>query len=149
DGYKAAVETEEGFPDWLGIDLGDGTNQVFAGEDNLYRRTAVREGCIGVYYTYYDFGFGGSVDESYFAGVPFSEVENFLTDEGKEIFEAYSSARTEPVNVIEYKGKRYFETMRRLPDEADLNDPKDAEFIWYFKDIYSGGNISVLTLGER
>lgn len=32
-----------------------------------------------------------------------------------------------------------------MSDEADENNPKDAEFIWYFKDLYSGGNISVLT----
>lgn len=137
DGYKAAMETEEGLPDWLNVDLGDGTKTSFTGEENLYQRTAVRDGCIGVYYAYYDFGFGGRDDESYFAGVPFSEVENFLTDEGKEIFDAYSSARTEPVNVIEYKGKRYFETMRCLPAEADENNPKDAEFIWYFKTVDS------------
>lgn len=133
DGYKAAMETEEGLPDWLSVDLGDGTRPAFSGGENLYQRAAVRDGCIGVYYAYYDFGFGGGDDESYFAGVPFSEAEKFLTDEGKEIFEAYGSARTEPVNVIEYKGKRWFETMRQLPAEADENDPKDAEFIWYFK----------------
>lgn len=136
DGYKAALETEEGLPDWLSVDLGDGTNRVFTGEENLYQRAAVRDGCIGVYYAYYDFGFGGnSDDESYFAGIPMSEAEQYLTDEGKELFEAYSSARTEPVNVIEYKGKRYFDTMRTLPDIADRDDPKDAEFIWYFKSL--------------
>ncbi|MDE6710145.1 MAG: hypothetical protein K2J76_06630, partial [Oscillospiraceae bacterium] len=71
--------------------------------------------------------------ESFFAGIPFSEAEKFLTDEGREIFASYSSAKTEPVNVIEYKGKRYFETMKILPDAADRDNPKDAEFIWYFK----------------
>lgn len=146
DDYKAALEDETGLPDWLSVDLGDGTEQVFTGKENLYQRTAVRDGCIGVYYAYYDFGFGGNRDdESYFAGIPMSEAEQYLTDEGKEIFEAYSSAKTEPVNVIEYKGKRYFDSMTVLPDIADRNDPKDAEFIWYFKDLYSGGNISVLT----
>lgn len=136
DGYKAALETEEGLPDWLSVDLGDGTNRVFTGEENLYQRAAVRDGCIGVYYAYYDFGFGGnSDDESYFAGIPMSEAERHLTDEGKELFEAYSSARTEPVNVIEYKGKRYFDSMTALPDIADRDDPKDAEFIWYFKSV--------------
>lgn len=133
DGYKAAVVEGEGFPDWLNIDLGDGTEQVFTGNDNLYQRTAVRDGCLGVYYAYYDFGFGGGDEESFFAGIPFSEAEKFLTDEGREIFTLYSSAKTEPVNVIEYKGKRYFETMRRLPEIADRDNPKDAEFIWYFK----------------
>lgn len=133
DGYKAAVENGEGFPDWLRIDLGDGTEQIFHGGDNLYQRTAVRDGCLGVYCAYYDFGFGSGDDECYFAGIPFDEAEKFLTDEGKEIFSAYSSAKTEPVNVIEYKGKRYFENMKVLPEIADRDDPKDAEFIWYFK----------------
>lgn len=133
DGYKSAVMDGEGLPDWLDVDLGDGTEQVFTGNDNLYQRTAVRDGCLGVYYTLYDFGFGSGDEESFFAGIPFSEAEKFLTDEGREIFTAYSSARTEPVNVIEYKGKRYFETMRRLPEIADNDNPKDAEFIWYFK----------------
>lgn len=132
DGYKAAMDGE-GLPDWLNVDLGDGAKQVFTGNDNLYQRTAVRDGCLGVYYTLYDFGFGGGDEESFFAGIPFSEAEQFLTDEGREIFVAYSSARTEPVNVIEYKGKRYFETMRTLPEIADKDNPKDAEFIWYFK----------------
>ena len=132
DGYKAALNGE-GLPDWLNVDLGDGTKQVFTREDNLYQRTAVRDGCLGVYYTYYDFGFGGSDDECFFAGITFSEAEKFLTDEGVEIFASYSSAKTEPANVIEYKGKRYFETMRRLPEIADEDNPKDAEFIWYFK----------------
>lgn len=131
DGYKAAMDGE-GLPDWLNVDLGDGTKQVFMG-DNLYQRTAVRDGCLGVYYTLYDFGFGGGDEESYFAGIPFSEAEKFLTDEGREIFASYSSAKTEPVNVIEYKGKRYFETMKILPEIADEDNPKDAEFIWYFK----------------
>ena len=131
DGYKAAMDGE-GLPDWLNVDLGDGTKQAFMG-DNLYQRTAVRDGCLGVYYTLYDFGFGGGDEESYFAGIPFSEAEKFLTDEGREIFASYSSAKTEPVNVIEYKGKRYFETMKILPDAADKDNPKDAEFIWYFK----------------
>ena len=132
DGYKAAVADSEGLPDWLNVDLGDGTKQAFMG-DNLYQRTAVRDGCLGVYYAYYDFGFGGGDEESYFAGIPFSEAEKFLTDEGREIFASYSSAKTEPVDVIEYKGKRYFETMKILPEIADENNPKDAEFIWYFK----------------
>ena len=132
DGYKAAVADSEGLPDWLNVDLGDGTKQVFMG-DNLYQRTAVRDGCLGVYYTLYDFGFGGGDEESYFAGIPFSEAEKFLTDEGREIFASYRSAKTEPVNVIEYKGKRYFETMKILPEIADEDNPKDAEFIWYFK----------------
>ena len=132
DGYKAAVVDSEGLPDWLNVDLGDGTKQVFMG-DNLYQRTAVRDGCLGVYYAYYDFGFGGDDEESYFAGIPFSEAEKFLTDEGREIFASYSSAKTEPVDVIEYKGKRYFETMKILPEIADEDNPKDAEFIWYFK----------------
>lgn len=132
DGYKAAMDGE-GLPDWLNVDLGDGTKQVFTREDNLYQRTAVCDGCLGVYYTLYDFGFGGGDEESFFAGIPFSEAEKFLTDEGREIFASYSSAKTEPVNVIEYKGKRYFETMRILPDAADKDNPKDAEFVWYFK----------------
>ena len=131
DGYKAALNGE-GLPDWLNVDLGDGTKQAFMG-DNLYQRTAVRDGCLGVYYTLYDFGFGGGDEESYFAGIPFSEAEKFLTDEGREIFASYSSAKTEPVDVIEYKGKRYFETMKILPEIADEDNPKDAEFIWYFK----------------
>ncbi|MDE7288435.1 MAG: hypothetical protein K2N71_02885 [Oscillospiraceae bacterium] len=132
DDYKAAVVDGEGLPDWLNVDLGDGTEQVFMG-DNLYQRTAVRDGCLGVYYTLYDFGFGSGDEESFFAGIPFSEAEKFLTDEGREIFASYSSAKTEPVNVIEYKGKRYFENMKILPDSADRDNPKDAEFIWYFK----------------
>ncbi|MBD5141229.1 MAG: hypothetical protein HDT25_07445 [Ruminococcus sp.] len=132
DGYKAAVVDSEGLPDWLNVDLGDGTKQVFMG-DNLYQRTAVRDGCLGVYYVLYDFGFGGGDEESFFAGIPFSEAEKFLTDEGREIFASYSSAKTEPVDVIEYKGKRYFETMKILPEIADEDNPKDAEFIWYFK----------------
>ena len=133
DGYKAALENGEGLPDWLRIDLGDGTEQIFHGGDNLYQRTAVRDGCLGVYCAYYDFGFGSEEDECYFAGIPFDEAEKFLTDEGKEIFSAYSSAETEPVNVIEYKRKRYFENMKVLPEIADRDDPKDAEFIWFFK----------------
>lgn len=133
DGYKAAVENGEGFPDWLKIDFGDGTEQIFHGGDTLYQRTAVRDGCLGFYCSYYDFGFGSGEDECYFAGIPFDEAEKFLTDEGKEIFSAYSSAKTEPVNVIEYKGKRYFENMKVLPEIADRDNPKDAEFIWYFK----------------
>lgn len=133
DGYKAAVADGEGLPDWFNVDLGDGTKQVFTREDDLYQRTAVRDGCLGVYYTLYDFGFGGGDEESFFAGIPFSEAEKFLTDEGGGIFTAYSSAKTEPVNVIEYKGKRYFDTMRRLPEIADEDNPKDTEFVWYFK----------------
>ncbi|MDE6594875.1 MAG: hypothetical protein K2K44_02550 [Oscillospiraceae bacterium] len=132
DGYKSAIVDGEGLPDWLGVDLGDGTEQVFMG-DNLYQRTAVRDGCLGVYYTLYDFGFGSGDEESFFAGIPFSEAENFFTDEGREIFDSYSSVKTEPVDVIEYKGKRYFENMRTLPEIADKDNPKDAEFIWYFK----------------
>lgn len=64
-----------------------------------------------------------------------SEAENFLTDEGKELFKAYSSAKTAPANVIEYKGKRYFDNMLTLPIIADRDNPKDAEFIWYFKNL--------------
>lgn len=135
DGYRAAVEDGEGLPDWFRVELGDGTAQEFSGEEDLYQRAAVRDGCIGAYYAYYDFGFGGGDEESYFAGIPMSEAEQYLTDEGKELFKAYSSAKTAPANVIEYKGKRYFDNMLTLPIIADRDNPKDAEFIWYFKNL--------------
>lgn len=134
EGYKAAVESGEGLPDWLTIDFGDGTSEVFTGE-NLYQRAAVRDGCIGFYCTYLDFGFGES--DCFFIGIPYSEADRYLTDEGREIFANYGSAKTEPVNVIERTGKRYFENMHVLPDTADVNNPKDAEFIWYFKSVDS------------
>lgn len=41
--------------------------------------------------------------------VPISNVAPYLTEEGRKLFEGFASAKSEPVNIIEKNGEKYFD----------------------------------------
>lgn len=133
-------ETTENFNEYFDYDFfeidydKDGKRRLVS-EDMLMKRAAVRDGCIGFYYTLYDFGVGRSDMEGYFAGIPLDEAKQYFTDYGKEIFAGYTSAKTEPAKVIEYKGERYFDTAHFISDIVDKENMTegDREFVSLFE----------------
>lgn len=121
--------------DFFEIDCDKDGKRRLAGEDMLAERFAVRDGCIGFYYTYHDFGAGTDI-EGNFAGIPLDEGLQYLTDEGKEIFAGYASAWTEPAKVIEYKGERFFDVEMWVPHgvvEKESMTEGDREFVKLFE----------------
>lgn len=104
-------------------------------DDVLFKddRIIAMDGCIG-------FILEPSESGSYADGVrfwrfPASEFIPYMNDKGKELFEGYVSAETEPPNVVEYKGKRYFDNTEWIPyifDRENLTE-YDREFISMFE----------------
>lgn len=41
--------------------------------------------------------------------VPISDVLQYFTEEGRKLFEGFASAKSEPVNIIEENGEKYFD----------------------------------------
>lgn len=113
----------------------DKENYLIA-NNSVYERIAVRDGCIGFYFTLEDTGIGRSDTETYFAGVPLEEAIPYLNDEGKALLDGYRSAESEPANIVEYKGEKYFDTVKYIPDVVDTDNITyaDMEFISLFND---------------
>lgn len=104
-------------------------------DDVLFKddRIIAMDGCIG-------FILEPSESGSYADGVrfwrfPASEFIPYMNDKGKVLFDGYVSAETEPPNVVEYKGKRYFDNTEWIPyifDRENLTE-YDREFISMFE----------------
>ena len=104
-------------------------------DDVLFKdeRIIAMDGCIG-------FILGPSESGSYADGVrfwrlPASEFVPYMNKKGKALFEGYISAETTAPNVIEYKGKRWFDNVEWIPnivDRENLTD-YDREFILMFE----------------
>lgn len=73
------------------------------------REITVRNGCLS--YCTVPYGFGGSfADGMKFMEVAAEDIYPYLNEKGRSLFEGYQSAESEPVNIIEENGKKYFDT---------------------------------------
>lgn len=72
-------------------------------------RVIIRDGCVCIYLAPYEYG--NHADGIRRADAPISDILPFLNEEGRSLLEGYVSAESEPANVIEYKGKRYFDNI--------------------------------------
>ena len=126
-GERSAVEMQDIFA--LGLREDD---VLFKDE-----RIIAMDGCIG-------FILGPSESGSYADGVrfwrlPASEFVPYMNEKGKALFEGYISAETTAPNVIEYKGKRWFDNVEWIPeivDRKNLTD-YDREFILMFENAWN------------
>lgn len=138
DGYGKAMGEDIKVHEYFSADFGDGEDGYLIGNHTPYERISVKNGCVGFYYTFDDFGIAVTDSDTgvYWAGIPFDEAARYLTDRGKELFAGYLSAESVPANVIEYKGGRYFDTLTYIPDILDEGDitEGDRDFISLFKD---------------
>ena len=109
------------------------------GSENAYftdDRISVRDGCIGFYLAPNDEGdaFGSGVK---FRHLPAEDFIPYLNEKGKSLFEGYVSATSVPANVIEYRGRKYFDTMEWIPDFIDKDNLSDSdrEYISLFNNL--------------
>lgn len=108
-------ETLTGFDEYFDYDFflippDEDGRQRLLNKDMLRERFAVRDGCIGFYYTLHDFGVGRIDTEGYFAGIPLDEGLQYLNEYGRSLFAGYASAKSEPANIIEENGEKHFDT---------------------------------------
>lgn len=103
--------------------------------DTFYtdEKIAAMDGCIGFFLQPYESG--SFADGVRFWRLPASEFIPYMNDEGKSLFEGYISAETGAPNVVEYKGRRWFDNTEWVPyvfDRDALTD-YDREFILMFE----------------
>ncbi|MDE6710114.1 MAG: DUF4163 domain-containing protein, partial [Oscillospiraceae bacterium] len=72
-------------------------------------RIIIKDGCLSFYLSPYQYG-------SYADGIrrvdlPINDILPYLNEAGKSLFDGCVSAESEPANVIEYRGKRYFDNI--------------------------------------
>ena len=113
---------EDYFQEWLeeGAEIGEAyvqseedrmdfyNGRVFLDYNDANSRLIVRDGCLGYYLAPYEYG--NYADGIRCIQLPISDILPYLNDKGKALFEGYVSAEAEPINIIEYKGERYFST---------------------------------------
>lgn len=81
----------------------------------------IKDGCLSFYLAPYQYG-------SYAEGirridVPINDILPYLNEAGKALFEGFVSAESKPVNVIDYRGKRYFDNIfYALTLEVDIHE---------------------------
>lgn len=77
--------------------------------DNLDRgHITVKNGCLSYCTSPYEFG-GSFADGMQFMDVAAEDIYPYLNETGKSLFEGYISAKSEPVNIIEKNGEKYFD----------------------------------------
>ncbi|MDE5860504.1 MAG: hypothetical protein K2H23_09025, partial [Oscillospiraceae bacterium] len=69
----------------------------------------VKDGCLSYCTVPYEFG-GSFADGMQFMDVAMEDIYPYLNETGKSLFEGYTSAKSEPVNIIEKNGEKYFDT---------------------------------------
>ena len=116
--------------DGFGVDEDGNLLVVYENADG---RITVVDGCVSFYLWRADYGdFAIGIER---ADIPVKEIVPYLNEKGKLLFDGYTSAETEPSKVIEYKGKRWFDTTEWIPeifDRKNLTD-YDREFILMFE----------------
>ena len=99
-------------------------------------RMTVKDGCLGYYLEPYEYG--SFADGIRCIQVPLNEISPYLNETGRSFFEGCTSAESEPANVIEYRGSKYIDICRILPDfESRTMTGSDFEFIGLFKEVGS------------
>lgn len=104
-------------------------------------RVIIRDGCVCIYLAPYEYG--SHADGIRRIDAAAEDIYSYLNEKGKSLLEGYTSAESEPVNVIEYKGKRYFDNIfptfkvgeAWFPSRPRLFTDKDYEFLGLFPDI--------------
>ncbi|MCM1328603.1 MAG: DUF4163 domain-containing protein [Ruminococcus sp.] len=100
----------EGFRDDKFIEFGeDGEGNYFAVYCNSDDRAVFREGCVSMYLAPYEYG--SHADGIRRVDAPVGDIMPYLNEEGRALLEGYAAAESVPVNVIENKGKRYFDNV--------------------------------------
>lgn len=80
----------------------------------------VRNGCVCFYLAPYEYGC--YADGIRRIDLPVSDILPCLNEAGTALFDGCVSAESEPVNVIEYRGKRYFDNIfSNFTLEVDIN----------------------------
>ena len=103
-------------------------------------RMTIYDGCVGFYLAPYQYGsFADGVRR---VDVPAMEILPYLNEKGKALFEGYLSAESVPANVIEYKGKKYFDTTMWVPNVVNESSPTDGdvEFVSLFETAWKHYN---------
>ena len=93
EGYESGFEEFSGISEYYDFDL----------------EITVRNGCLSYCTVPYEFG-GSFADGMKLMEVAAEDIYPYLNEAGKSLFEGYSSAKSEPVNIIEKNGKKYFDT---------------------------------------
>ena len=122
--------------DGFGIDKDGNLLVVYENADD---RITVVDGCVSFYLWRADYGeFAIGVER---ADIPAKEIVPYLNEKGKSLFDGYVSAETEPSKVIEYKGKRWFDTTEWVPEIIDSKNltEDDREFISMFENARKPG----------
>ena len=68
----------------------------------------VRDGCLSYCTSPYEFG-GSFSDGMQFMEAAMEDIFPYLNEAGKSLFEGYASAKSEPVNIVEEYGEKYFD----------------------------------------
>ena len=122
--------------DGFGVDEDGNLLVVYENADD---RITVVDGCVSFYLWRADYGdFAIGVER---ADIPAKEIVPYLNEKGKLLFDGYVSAETEPSKVIEYKGKRWFDTTEWVPEIFDSKNltEDDREFISMFENARQPG----------
>ncbi len=105
-----------------------------SGEEYLSEsRITVSRGCIGRYLAPYEDGC--YADGIRLIEVPIDDILPYLDEEGRELFGGAASARSEPVDLIEYKGVRYVSTVSAIPEIYGPLTESDYVFMSLFPNI--------------
>lgn len=94
--------------------------RVFLDYNDADSRLISANGCVGYYLAPYEYG--SYADGIRLIEIPAGDIMQYLNEKGRSLFEGYVSAESEPINVIEYKGKRYFDTIPVLTIEVDIHE---------------------------
>lgn len=100
EGYESGFEKFAENPDYYDLDGGCVT---------------VKNGCLSYCTTPYEFG-GSFADGMELMDVAVEDIYPYLNDAGRSLFEGFASAKSEPVNIIEKNGEKYFD-IRNLKTE--------------------------------
>ena len=68
----------------------------------------VKDGCLSYCTSPYEFG-GSFADGMQFMDVAMEDIYPYLNEAGKSLFEGYTSAKSEPANIVEEYGEKYFD----------------------------------------
>ncbi len=101
--------------------------QTLSGDFTLGR------GCIGIYLAPYEYGC--YADGIRLIEVPIDDILPYLDEEGRELFGDATSAKSEPVDLIEYGGVRYVSTVKAIPEFCGTLTEGDYEFMSLFPNI--------------
>lgn len=130
------MKNREFVSDGFGIDEDGNLLVVYENADD---RMTIFDGCVCFYLRRADYGdFAIGIER---VDIPAKEIVPYLNEKGKSLFEGYISAETTAPNVIEYKGKRWFDNVEWVPEIVDrekLTD-YDREFILMFENARNAG----------